>query len=221
MPEEDTPKSIEAKRQEAVKSASYELLDGLSLLQDTFSTKFSSIKDKGDSKTEIEIFDLISQSIYSFSDSNPSFTNAIARPPRENDKVKHLPGQHKGISIKFDNSMGETLFINFYGGLRAFSGEDLKDNDLTLRRQHSVRTDDLLSQPTHINWHITRPDQKRFCEVWMTYHPSSRFSISHVFFEEEEVDLKGIIENTNYGFSEIESQLHKSISALTTLIPSA
>lgn len=216
MLNDETLKSIEAKRQEIIKTASFELLNTLGSLSDTFNTKLSDFKE-----SEVEIFDLISQSIISFSESNPQFTSAIARPPREKDKVKHLPGQHKGISIKFDLHTGETLFINFYGGLRAFSGEDLKDQDSALRHHHSKRTDDILSQPTHINWHISKPDQRRLCEVWTSYLTESKFTLSHVFWEEEEIDLCCSIDNKTYGFGEIASGLQDSISALTTLIPSA
>lgn len=222
MTEGDTPKIIEAKRKEAIKTSSYELLDALVMLQDTFATKLLNPNQTAEPSCELEIFDLVSQSIISFSEGGFNLTNAIARKPRDNDKVRHLPGQHKGVTIKFDNNMGETLHLNVYGGLRAFTGEDFKDSDLSLQRHHSIRTDNIISQPTHLNWHITKPDQQILCEVWLTYQPNSKFSVSHVFWERQVVDITAILEkNDTYGFDQIESKLHSGIGGLVTLIPSA
>lgn len=212
--EVNSKNSLEKQLEREIENSGLQLLDTICDTQDTFAL----LVKEDPEKTALEV---VANALLSFSESNPQLISARPRALRDNDRVKLLPGQHGGISLQFGLNDGNLLRINAYGGLRGFSGEDMKDSDTTLRRAHDVRTGSVLSQPTQINLHIKRPDDSVLFELWIVYDLNQRIRLDKLSYEGECIDAHPVINSEDSRFGKLTSGFHKSLGTLVKLIPSA
>jgi len=163
------------------------------------------------------------RSFRSFLDSaNLVSIDAFPRQPRENDRVKPLPGQHNGFVVKIFTNSGYA-FINLYGGLRYASGCDLHDSYTNHQKgyDHTQRTTAQLDQPTHLNIHLADKGGEKVVEVWMVLNQVKKeMKLSKLFYKGKPVSHIKALNSKNFR-SEIFSQLLSAISCLTGIVPSA
>lgn len=196
------------------------LLSGISDLQDSLVLK---IEENADIPPgEKTAFVYANQSLISFVESSElSFSTANPRSIRDRDRKSILPGQHGGVFVQFGLQDGTILRINFFGGLRTVSVSDLKDGDTSLRNSHTRRTDEVLTQATHLNWQINYPNGP-VIDSWMIYHPNDRvFQQSSLKIDGKYVDCHPGIGKKDKVFEPIHKEIFQPIGELIKLIPSS
>ena len=200
--------------------AAIELINGIANLQDSLAYVVEKIPgiDAG-SKASLEY---TSASLCSFVDSNPTFKTASPRSIREDDRKKILPGQHGGVYLQFDLEDGTVLKVNFWGGLRTMSAQDLKDRDISLRFSHTSRTEEVLTQNTEVNWQIIFRNGPTV-DSWMHYNPGrgGSFQQDALRVGGEGVDCHPSILNDNPMFNKLKEGVLNPINDLVKLVPSS
>jgi hypothetical protein len=197
-----------------------ELLDGLVSLQDTLVLITEQSKDVGDEEKQALIY--ANESLMFFADSNNDFINARPRSIREEDRKKIFSGQHAGVFLQFNAKDATVLRINFWGGLRTVGTLDLQDSDKTMRHSHTIRTDRVITQKTHINWQISYPNGPTL-DSWIVYNPDNQgiFSQSTLKVDGESVDCHPHLTVDDSRFDQIKSGVFGPIETFTKLVPSS
>lgn len=218
MEELTNAQEIIKKEQEGAASR---LINGLADLQDTLATVAEGNTDILES-AELTAFKYADESLLSFVDSGPSFQTASPRSVREDDRKKILPGQHAGAFLQFGLSDGTTLRVNFWGGLRTIASQDLRDGDITLSNSHTIRTESVVGQKTHLNWQIIHPNGL-VIDSWIVYTPDNNgsFKQSSLKVDGESIDYRPFIENKDSRFEKIKKDIFEPIGKLVKLIPSS
>lgn len=201
----------ELAKREALEKQSSELLYSIADIQE-----FLTFRLVNDDETQ-NLFAL-TKVLSDYLENGLNFRSANPRTLRTTDRVRLLPGQHPGINLTFENSDRHILKINVYGALRIFSGQDLRDHDKTLKNLHDKRTDAVLSQPTHINWHITDLTNSRVCEAWIK-KTLTTLSLDQMYYMENRVDVISTINSQNREFLELSQSFNRAVDDLTKLIP--
>lgn len=113
-----------------------ELLNGVSLLVDSVATDTGTLAN-GDLAL-LDTAAMIEQcaaEIFAFMETPMVLISGRPREPRKKDRIRFLPGEHKGISLQFVGNTGETIRLNVYGGLRDLRApEDMRDSDIACVR---------------------------------------------------------------------------------------
>jgi len=145
----------------------------------------------------------------------------FARMPRETDRVKHTPGQHKGFRIQFVLKTGHIINLNVYGALRRISGKDKRDT-LSAHANHSDRTEHIASQATHINLHLDEYNTHLW-NLWLIRMPNGQFVLGDTFLNYQSIKPQNrpTLNLNDYGYQNLSDRLAQSINALIQLIPSA
>lgn len=206
------------KEQESVVT---ELLTGMADLQDTLICVAED--SKGLTAEEIKALRFADVSLISFCDASPNFLTASPRSVRDEDRRKILPGQHAGVFLQFGLLDGTILRINFWGGLRITSTQDLKDKDLTLSTSHTRRTEDVLEQPTDFNWQLSYPRSGPFIDSWMRFNPNNKgsFQQSSISVDGEKVDCRPTILSDDSRFPQLKKEIFEPIGKIIKLVPNS
>jgi len=203
------------------KDAAFQLVNSLADLQDSLATVAENNKSILDS-AELAAFRYADESLLSFVDSDPSFHTASPRSVREDDRKKILPGQHAGAFLQFGLSDGTTLRVNFWGGLRTVVSQDLRDGDVTLSNSHTIRTESVVGQRTHLNWQIIYPNGL-VIDSWIVHIPDNKgsFTQSSLIVDGQGIDYRPFIESDDSRFEKIKKNVFEPIGKLVKLIPSS
>ena len=150
------------------------------------------------------------------------FAGILARPrvEREKDKVPFLPGQHKGIFVSLVTSSHDLGNINIYGGLRDFHSPELRDTDVAMRTHHSKRTDSILSQKVHFNFHVKDAGGSSLLDIWFTYNLGNGFYLDNLSLEGRKVDVHPTVDASYPCFEELKTSFYTHTKALVSLVPS-
>lgn len=171
--------------------------------------------DKGDVERGLMV-------LQTFLDSDMVLVIPRPRIPRAEDRVDFLPGQHKGVSIEFVSKTGEIANFNMYGGLRdTGSVHEMRDTDVSMGRHHSIRTDRILSQPVHLNWHVIDPRLGVLTDVWLQYHLNRAFQFSKFIQKGNAMNLGMILDASDPRFPELNGRFNNYAKTLITYVPSA
>lgn len=168
----------------------------------------------------IEAVDNADSAILSFLNGEELSITLAPRVKRPDDKVKMLPGQHAGVVVQYvDQKTGLIGRVNFYGGIRdPHHHLDTKDTDITRRRSHAARTDAVVSQPTHLNFHMLGQNETEpFLDVWITASPSE-IRLSKFKFEEYHEVFRAI-EAGDRRFRKIYTPLNRAMNSLMLMVP--
>lgn len=150
-----------------------------------------------------------------------SYIDVRTRSVRPGDKLS--PFSHTGISIRYETPVAR-IFINFWGGIRAFSNSDLHDSTVNHQKgvSHTSRTESTSEEDTHLNIQIADNDSK-LLDLWL-----KRLNTKQVITVSKLIDKRGTIDfasRLNISQSEVLKKLNQdlssSINALTRIIPSA
>ena len=210
------------RRLEEISKANKELVDAASIgfVNFIFDLSESAYLKLPSESEEAKDFDKALEMIGAFAGSE--FADILARPrvEREKDKVHFLPGQHKGIFISFVTSSHDFGNINIYGGLRDFHSPELKDTDVAMRMHHSKRTDSVLSQKVHFNFHVKDVGGSSLLDIWFTYDLGTGFYLDNLFLEGRRVDAHPRIDSMYPCFEELKTSFYTHTKTLVTLVPS-
>lgn len=206
-------------REEQKVSATH-LMNSLADLQDTLSLIVEEKSEDG--CPEKEPFIYANNALISFIDSKPDFSTIKPRSIRETDRKDLLPGQHAGVFVKFDLDDGTTLKINFWGGLRTVTTHDFVDRDISLKKSHASRTEEIIMQNTQLNWQIICPNGP-VIDSWIIYNPNSNglFKQSALKIDGEYIDCHPSLPCEDKRFAQIKENVFEPINKLTKLVPTS
>lgn len=219
MTESDAAKDVLRREQE---TALLKLLPAYADLQDTMSLIIEGMPETDVPEGDKAAFIYASESIISFIDSDPKLLTVRPRSIREKDRNSILPGQHAGVFAQFGLEDGTILKVNFWGGLRTVSSMDVKENDLTLRRTHTARTDAIASQLTHLNFQIIYPGDSSI-DSWISYNPQNgeQFCQSKLIVDGEPINDYPRISGSDPRFTQLKNEVFNPIKELVNLVPSS
>jgi len=218
MPDSELDQAKDIIRKEQEKAAK-DLLFGIVDLQDTLCMNF---EENFKTEPECTPFMYANNSLIQFLDANPKFIDAKPRSIRDEDRKKILPGQHAGVFLVFGLEDGTILKVNFYGGLRSLAEQDLKDKDTTLAKSHTIRTDNVITQNTHINWQINYVNGP-IVDSWIVFDPNNHgsFRQSSLKIDGEYIDCHPGIADSDQEGQQIKNEIFTPIGRLTKLVPSS
>ena len=150
------------------------------------------------------------------------FASILVRPRAERvkDKVPFLPGQHKGIFVSLVTSSHDLGNINIYGGLRDFHSPELRDTDVAMRTHHSKRTDSILSQKVHFNFHVKDAGGSSLLDIWFIYNLGNGFYLDSLSLEGRKVDVHPTVDSGYPCFEELKTSFYTHTKTLVSLVPS-
>ena len=152
-----------------------------------------------------------------------NFASILAKPRREQDedRVRFLPGQHKGIFISYVTESHDFGGFNIYGGLRDIhSPFELKDTDLSMRRHHTTRTDAVLSQTVWFDFHVKSPENVSLMDIWYTYSLNKAFRLDKLIVDGQKIDIIAAVDEGDFCFKELKDRFNAHTRILTSLVPS-
>lgn len=214
-----TPEELKTEYKQNLETASVGMLGVIYDAFDCLTSRLPETVDMAEKEQVQNAIDLMQ----TFVDSTFVVVKPKPRIERTTDRITFLPGQHKGVAVEFVTESGDLGFLNLYGGLRD-SDDNLerKDQDLSMRRHHSTRTDRILSQPVHLNIHVKDPlTSKPIVDIWVKYRLNQSFELHKLLIEENKVDLSLQIGSDHPHFADLNQRLLKHSRTLTTFVPSA
>lgn len=214
----ENPDSLEhltKANKELVDTASIGMVDLVYDLTESILLKIPA--DFEDRKTLEEAIEILS----AFVDCN--FPSILARPRQERteDRVRFLPGQHKGIFISYVTDSHDFGNFNIYGGLRdSHSPFELKDTDSSMRHHHTKRTDAVLSQTVQFNFHVKNPESASLMDIWYTYSLNKAFRLDKLIVDGQTIDISAAVHEGDSCFEELKDRFNTHTRILTSLVPS-
>lgn len=212
---QDSLERLTRTNKELVNAASIGVVD---LVYDLTESIFLKIpEDFEDRKTLEEAIEILSAFV------GCNFPSILARPRQERtkDRVRFLPGQHKGIFISYVTESHDFGNFNIYGGLRDIhSPFELKDTDLSMRRHHTKRTDTVLSQTVQFNFHVKSLENASLIDVWYTYSLNKAFRLDKLIVDGQTIDISVAVDEGDFCFKELKDRFNAHTRILTSLVPS-
>jgi len=211
---QDSLERITIVNKELLDSASIGMVD---LVYDLTESMFLKVPEGEERKGFEEAIEILSAFV------GCNFASILARPRQERaeDRIHFLPGQHKGIFISYVTDSHDFGNFNIYGGLRdVHSPFELKDTDSAMRRHHTKRTDSVLSQTIHFNFHVKNPEGTSISDIWYTYTLNKGFRMDKLILEGQKIDISVVIEEKDSCFRELKDRFNAHARTLASLIPS-
>lgn len=215
---EDDIEKLTKQTQELINSAGIDMATLiLNLLQNSHTLLPPNSEGKRELREAILLIDAFIKS---------GFVSIVAKPraERENDRVKHYPGQHKGVLVSYITTNHDMGNFNLYGGLRDATGSiEMRDSKeaMQVSKHHASRTDSIASQPTHINFHIKDINQQPLVEVWFVHSLNRGFSLHTLKLHKERVDVLAIIGIKHPNYKTFKTRFSRASDTLTSLVPSS